>query len=378
MSPANQPERRQAKPAAQRPKAKQASTKKPEGAATAATGQSVQHEPVPGLEGALIKGKAVVAFDGEWQYPAVTEQHAFRRAQEALKPRPGAVYIGFPWATLIDHLNQGNPKVNGLLSALDAITKACEGRQRRITVCQQVYLAKHNWILKRAGITDIFWPHTTADNNLAGIRLHPFPLYPVQWQRPGPDNPERSILFSFIGARAKPHYLTKNRNLIISELAHCSDALIIGNDNWFYDDLVYGVQISGSIKPSDPRAQGTGPEHLRQLYIDSLKRSIFCLCPSGTGPNTIRLWEAIGSGAIPVVLSDSWVPPGPRQLWDEAVFILRDTPTGVRNIPERCRTWASKPALLERRRAALAKLWQRYRPGTFITDLEAFWGSPSN
>jgi hypothetical protein len=89
----------------------------------------------------------------------------------------------------------------------------------------------------------------------------------VQWHRPGPDNPERSILFSFIGARAKPHYLTKNRNLIISELAHCSDALIIGNDDWFYDDLVYGVQISGSIKPSDPRAKGTGPEHLRQLYI---------------------------------------------------------------------------------------------------------------
>ena len=149
-------------------------------------------------------------------------------------------------------------------------------------------------------------------------------LKPRPGQRPGADNPERSILFSFIGARAKPHDLTKNRNLIISELAHCSDALVIGNDNWFYDDLAYGVQISGSIQPSDPRAQGTGP-------------------------NTIRLWEAIGSGAIPVVLSDTWVPPGPRELWDEAMFFLRVTPTGVRNIPERC------------------------RPSGFITDLEVLW-----
>jgi hypothetical protein len=33
------------------------------------------------------------------------------------------------------------------------------------------------------------------------------------------------------------------------------------------------------------------------------------LCPEGSGPNTIRLWESIAVGSIPVVFSDNWKPP---------------------------------------------------------------------
>jgi hypothetical protein len=44
-------------------------------------------------------------------------------------------------------------------------------------------------------------------------------------------------------------------------------------------------------------------------YIDSLSKTAFVLCPSGAGPNTIRYWEAIAFGRVPVLLSDSWDPP---------------------------------------------------------------------
>ncbi len=251
------------------------------------------------------------------------------------------MYIGFPWATLIDHLNQGNPKVNGLLAALDAIAAACQGRQQRITVCQQVYLSRHTWILKRAGITDIFWPHTTPENDLAGIRLQPFPLDPVQWQRPGAEDPDRTIVLSFIGARAKPHDLTKN-------------ALIIGNDNWFYDDLVYGVQISGSISASDPLGEGHG----RPTRSGSGKRSAaerFRWCSPTAGCR-----QGHGSyGMRPCSFSAT----RPRACGTSRSAAAR---------------WASKPALLERRRAALAKLWQRYRPSTFITMISSATGAGVN
>ena len=34
-------------------------------------------------------------------------------------------------------------------------------------------------------------------------------------------------------------------------------------------------------------------------YANTLQRNVFALCPSGSGPNAIRLWEALGYGAHP-------------------------------------------------------------------------------
>ena len=68
-----------------------------------------------------------------------------------------------------------------------------------------------------------------------------------------------------------------------------------------------------------------------QRYNNILSDSIFSLCPEGTGPNTIRLWESMAIGVIPVIFSDDWIPPKITGLdWsDFSVFIkntnLKDT-----------------------------------------------------
>ena len=36
---------------------------------------------------------------------------------------------------------------------------------------------------------------------------------------------------------------------------------------------------------------------------------VFSLCPEGAGPNTLRVWESLAVGAIPVILVDGWLPP---------------------------------------------------------------------
>jgi len=321
------------------------------------------------LSGETVLAAGLVGFDGEWQSPAITEQRAFQLIRQRQTPVAGVAYVGFPWASLIDHLNNGTAKGRALLAALDQLLPHLQGAARRITVCQQIFFLQHRWIFERAGITDVFWPHTTIFDADPALRLHPFPLYPVHWQAPTDPEPSRDILYSFIGARATRLYLSNTRDLILSSLAGQPGALIAGNDAWFYDDLVYGVQIRGTIAPDDPRAQGSGPEPQRRRFIDSLQRSLFCLCPSGTGPNTIRLWEAIGSGAIPIILSDTFRPPGPRQLWEEAVFFLPDTAQGVMAIPQLTRQWAADQALLAAKRHGLRTLWQRYGPDAFITDI---------
>jgi hypothetical protein len=39
-------------------------------------------------------------------------------------------------------------------------------------------------------------------------------------------------------------------------------------------------------------------------YIKQLSDSHFCLCPTGTGHNSIRIWEAINAGSIPVFIDN--------------------------------------------------------------------------
>ena len=321
------------------------------------------------LSGQLVITPSVVAFDGEWQYPAITEQRAFQLCLERLPVAAGSIYVGFPWASLIDHLNNGTTKGRQLLQALDALLSHLQGYSRRITTCQQIFFQQHRWLLERAGITDVFWPHATIYDDDPSLRIHPFPLFPVNWQAPAEPEPTREILYSFIGARATRLYLSNSRDLILDSLGGLPGALVQGNDRWFYQDLVYGVQIRGTISRDDIRAQGNGPEPERLRYIDSLSRSLFCICPSGTGPNTIRLWEAIGSGAIPIILSDRFRPPGPRELWDQAVFVLPDTAEGVLAIPQRTQQWAADSQLMASKRAGLRLLWERYGPDAFITDI---------
>ena len=321
------------------------------------------------LSGQLVVTPSVVAFDGEWQYPAITEQRAFQHCLEKLPVAPGSIYVGFPWASLIDHLNNGTSKGRHLLQALDTLLPHLQGYSRRITTCQQIFFLQYRWLLERAGITDVFWPHATIYDEDPSLHIHPFPLFPVNWQAPSDPEATRDLLYSFIGARATRLYLSNSRDLILDSLSGLPGALVHGNDHWFFGDVVYGVQIYGSISSDDVRAQTKGPEPERLRYIDSLSRSLFCLCPSGTGPNTIRLWEAIGSGSIPIILSDRFRPPGPRELWDQAVFVLPDTAEGVLAIPQRTQQWAADSQLMASKRAGLRLLWQRYGPDTFIADI---------
>jgi hypothetical protein len=74
----------------------------------------------------------------------------------------------------------------------------------------------------------------------------------------------------------------------------------------------------------------------RQEYADTLRQSKFILCPRGISPSTVRLFETMKTGRVPVILSDDWVAPvGPD--WD--TFSVR--------VPEA--RIAELPAILEER-----------------------------
>jgi hypothetical protein len=65
-------------------------------------------------------------------------------------------------------------------------------------------------------------------------------------------------------------------------------------------------------------------------YAQVLARSRFSLCPRGIGASSMRLFESMRAGCVPVIISDAWMPPtGP----DWSSFSIRVPETNIEDIP---------------------------------------------
>jgi hypothetical protein len=203
--------------------------------------------------------------------------------------------------------------------------------------------------------------------------LYPFPLYPVQITdalpeaAPAADQQSRPHLFSFVGARADKHYPRQTRNFILDQLANDPRGLITGRLDWFYKKIVYDHQIHGKAGGMPP--EGLIEQDQAAQFRTVLKESTFSLCPAGTGPNSIRLWESIGAGAIPVILADDWAPPGNRALWEAACVIRPETEAAVASLPDELASLAASANVIAGKRQALRQLWLLYGPNSFVHDI---------
>ena len=65
---------------------------------------------------------------------------------------------------------------------------------------------------------------------------------------------------------------------------------IFCKDNWHYHDNIFNHMDNKNF--------------LDNSYANLLKNSDYTLCPIGTGHNSIRLWEAINTGTIPVFVDN--------------------------------------------------------------------------
>ncbi|MEF8747621.1 MAG: exostosin family protein [Candidatus Accumulibacter propinquus] len=312
-----------------------------------------------------------VFYDSEWQFPAITEQHAFVKARELLPTVSGTVLFAFPWATLIDLMNGKKEDAKRLRKVLNDIGTLLQPGERVVTVCQHILMLNYQNMFSELGITDVFWTHAIKGQESfpkhPRISIHPFPLYPVQAvDEQVESGGTRSLLYSFIGAKANKWYLTQSRSHILEYLGTDKRGAVIGRDTWHYNKAVYDYQINKIAIPSHDLVDKNTTQEFKKL----LKSSLFSLCPSGSGPNSIRLWESIGMGAIPVILADSYLPPGDPALWDEAVVFCLETPEAIKALPARLEEMANDDALLARKRHAMRQIWMLYGPECFIYDIQ--------
>lgn len=140
---------------------------------------------------------------------------------------------------------------------------------------------------------------------------------------------EMDLLFSFMGS-AKTH-LCRRGILALED----SEALLVD---------------SSRQHRHDPGVEGNAASPFFQRYLDVLRRSRFVLCPRGVGANSIRLFETMKAGRVPVVISDDWIPMAGID-WES--FIVRIPESDIASIPGRLRELEREaPERARRARAA--------------------------
>ncbi len=98
-----------------------------------------------------------------------------------------------------------------------------------------------------------------------------------------------TVLASFVGAcRGKP---VRQRLLGLS-----SDVLDIRDTG---EAFVAALRSGDTARVRD----------MKRLYVRSIVASRFVLCPRGTGASSIRLFETMRLGRVPVIIADDWVEP---------------------------------------------------------------------
>ena len=244
-----------------------------------------------------------------------TEETAFRLLKQ-FPPHSSATYLAIPWTVL---LNRRKKKVS------------VRGVKLRhgVTVCQHIRFREIIPVCLSIGVETLFTPHAecrqySLDSGLiklfdrfAGLRnlvrprieaaqrfqILPCPHFPINGVAPA----EKDLWFSFVGFNT--HF---SRELLF-EMPVPSNCVVKQRKHWHF-------QADASQRQAE-----------KQEYQETLARSRFSICPRGTGPGTLRFWESLQAGAIPVLISDALQLP---ETFDWNSCIVRIAERDTQSIPE--------------------------------------------
>ena len=244
----------------------------------------------------------IIYYDNKWQEPVITEKQIFQNILQKYSFLPFH-YFAFPWASYIDNIwiHKYNELENIINDEID-YHYVIDSNKTYFTVLQHISFREYINVFKKLNIRYIFTPHKMKSDvefeKMHDVQLIPISLFPKQKNDLSSfiDIQNRKYLTSFIGQVKHKNMLNDIRSNIIEFFQDKSDCYILKKANWHYNNIVYD-----SIKTSEHDHD----EHYKNLLMDSQ----FSLCPSGTGPNSIRLWESLSFGSIPVILSDDLVLP---------------------------------------------------------------------
>ena len=281
-----------------------------------------------------------------WQYPCLTEGAAWDQHTDLAEPDfvddELHIYVGLPWATWIDFARKAAWPAGGAsvmaqqlqmmgvrLSGLRNVLAELGVGLRVHTVCQHIYWRDMAQPWRRLGVTDAWLSHCPPPSAKPepGLKVHPWALFAVNvrdaQRRTGivenRDPASKKVLASFTGAHAG-HYVSDIRQRLRA-LNTEPDFVVHVTDRWHFEQVVYSEQIGGQ-QPAQDDSDATAS------YNALLSDSVFSLCPAGAGANTLRLWESLAIGSIPVLCGPQPMLPAGGNLpaidWDRIVVRVLD------------------------------------------------------
>jgi hypothetical protein len=252
-----------------------------------------------------------IDYSKTWQFPAYTEKQAYLNHTNKNFYDSNKTYIAFPWASLIDNMTKRvDFWKNKNLSFDEIIPCFADIPEDSYTVCQHISWKKLVPLWKKIGIKNIYVSHLTSNDLQDELNLNPWHLiasnYENDWLSKGmviKQTKQKKYLFSFIGAYNK--YYRSDIRLKLNHLFNKNTENIFFKlkNEWALNDIVYHYQVYN--KSFDLSQLINQSKKFNQILSDS----VFSLCPEGTGPNTIRLWESMSVGAVPVLFENDWVKP---------------------------------------------------------------------
>lgn len=205
-------------------------------------------------------------------------------------------YVAVPWTQILNSPWLNFPGKQSIHFYLNQLSSYSINQENNITVCQHDnYMMLAN-LYKHLKITKVFSPLHSRHNKLDGIEIVPIPF-----TNSFSFNTEvvKDILFSFVGC-----YKTHSIRMAMKNN-------IVGPNIIYRESYHVGADIfEKKIKEE-------------QEYVSTLERSIFSLCPRGSSPSSVRFWESLAAGSIPVLISDDWVLP--KWDWENTIVQIPES-----------------------------------------------------
>lgn len=176
-------------------------------------------------------------------------------------------YVAMPLAWYIN--------TRGIAWTQQLINNICEQlKQKKLFfVCQHIQVKNLNFNGQM-----VFTPHATVFDSFMPIP-HYACSYDTSLIKPWAD---RKYTFSFVGAFTT-HPV---RQKVFDILKDRKDCFVLDTGGWHFESTKDRQECN------------------RRRYIEILGDTKYSLCPRGTGPSTIRMWEAMAMNSWPIIISD--------------------------------------------------------------------------
>ena len=197
-------------------------------------------------------------------------------------------YVAVPWTQILNSHWLAYPNKQPKDFYFKTLSKFQTTQKENFTVCQHDSYLLLELYYKHLNITKVFTPlRDKTERQIPGVEFIPITFTNFF----SFEQTTKDILFSFVGSWDSHPIRERMRTRVVGENIIYRNGYHVCTEMFFKE----GIKIQEEKE-----------------YKDILQRSLFSLCPRGSSCSSVRFWESIHAGAIPVLISDNWLLPD----WD--------------------------------------------------------------